>query len=75
LHFLTVPGRKSRPEFVRHREEQLSIAIGFESESKATERLIELAAIQVMVTSLMLIANFLLTCLPDLLLSFQEYLS
>jgi hypothetical protein len=33
LQPLTVPGMKSDLEFVRHRDEQLSIAIGFESES------------------------------------------
>jgi hypothetical protein len=74
LHLLTIPGRKSCPELVKHLEEQLSIAIGFESELNASERPIELATMQVTVTSLMLIAIFLLICLPDSLLSFREYL-
>jgi hypothetical protein len=57
LHFRTVPGKKSLRELVRHREEQLSIAISFESESKAVVCPMEAAAMQVMAMSLMLLAD------------------
>jgi hypothetical protein len=74
LHALTVQGKKSQLELVKHLAEQLSIAIGFESESEAAAWLIKAAVMQVIVVSLMLMANFLLSRLSDSLLSFRENL-
>jgi hypothetical protein len=45
---------------VRHHDEQLSMAISFESESNAVVLPIDAAAIHVMATNRMLFADFLL---------------
>jgi hypothetical protein len=61
-HFVD-PGRKSFLEFVKHHEEQLSIAICFKSKSHNVESPIAVAAMHVIVTSRKLMASILLLCL------------
>jgi hypothetical protein len=58
LHFRIVPGRKSLLDTVRHREEQLSIAICFESESNAVVPWRLAADMQVTKSKLMLLLKY-----------------
>jgi hypothetical protein len=60
LHFLNVPGRKSLLDTVRHLDEQLLMAICFESESKAVVPWKLAANMQVTNNSLMILAILLL---------------
>jgi hypothetical protein len=49
LHFVTVPGKKSLLELVKHLEEQLSMAISWESESNAVSLPCDAATMHVIV--------------------------
>jgi hypothetical protein len=69
LHAVIVPGRKSPLEFVKHLEEQLSIAIRLESESNAFAHSIDgVAVMHVTGTSRRLAADSLFCLRIDALL-------
>ena len=74
LQLFTVPGMKSDLEFVRHNEEQLSIAIGLESESKRVCSPSAAVAKQLMVISFIAVALARLLSLLCFLTSVGEYL-